>query len=96
MNRDSAQGLATSPGNNPAASDASLGVLPGRDAPYLTVPGLTTFTGGNNGLATTNFWYTNFQFYDDLSMQKGKHSIKFGGRVHPLSLQHAGGFRSQR
>ncbi len=79
MNRVSAQGLATSPGNNPAASDPSLGVLPGRDAPYLTVPGLTTYTGGVNGLATTNFWFTNLQFYDDLSMQKGKHSIKFGG-----------------
>jgi hypothetical protein len=79
MNRVSAQGLATSPGNNPAATDPSLGILPGRDAPYLTVPGLTTYTGGLNGLATTNFWFTNFQFYDDLSMQKGKHSFKFGG-----------------
>ena len=79
MNRVTAQGLATSPGNNPAASDPSLGILPGRDAPALTVPGLTTFTGGNNGLATTNFWFTNFQVYDDLSIQKGKHAIKAGG-----------------
>ncbi len=79
MNRVTAQGLATSPGNNPAASDPGLGILPGRDAPVLTVPGLTTFTGGNNGLATTNFWFTNFQGYDDLSVQKGKHSIKAGG-----------------
>ena len=78
MNRVTAQGLATSPGNNPAASDPSLGILPGRDAPYLTVPGITTFTGGNNGLATTNFWFTNFQFYDDWSLQRGKHSIKVG------------------
>ena len=80
MNRVTAQGLATSPGNNPAASDPSLGILPGRDAPDLTVPGLTTFTGGINGLATTNFWFTNFQAYDDLSMQKGKHSIKAGAQ----------------
>jgi len=79
MNRVTAQGLATSPGNNPAASNPSLGILPGRDAPVLTVPGLTTFTGGNNGLATTNFWFSNFQAYDDLSVQKGKHSIKAGG-----------------
>jgi len=78
INRVTAQGLATSPGNNPAASDPSLGILPGRDAPVLTVPGLTTFTGGNNGLATTNFWFTNFQTYNDLSMQKGKHAIKVG------------------
>ena len=78
MNRVAAQGLATSPGNNAAASDPSLGILPGRDAPLLTVPGLTTYTGGLNGLATTNFWFTNFQVYDDLSWQKGRHSIKFG------------------
>ena len=78
MNRVAALGLATSPGNNPAASDPSLGILPGRDAPVLAVPGLTTFTGGNNGLATTNFWFTNFQAYDDLSVQKGKHAIKAG------------------
>jgi hypothetical protein len=78
MNRATAQGLATSPGNNPAASDPSLGILPGRDAPALTVPGLTAFTGGNGGLATTNFWFTNFQAYDDLSVQKGKQAIKAG------------------
>jgi outer membrane receptor protein involved in Fe transport len=79
MNRVTAQGLSTSPGNNPAASDPSLGILPGRDAPVLTVPGLTTFSGGNNGIATTNFWFTNFQLYDDLNVQKGKHAIKAGG-----------------
>jgi hypothetical protein len=79
MNRVTAQGLSTSPGNNPAASDPSLGVLPGRDAPALTVPGLTTFTGGAGGLGTTNFWFTNFQLYDDLSVQKGKQTIKAGG-----------------
>jgi hypothetical protein len=78
MNRVAAQGLATSPGNNPAASDPSLGILPGRDAPVLAVPGLTTFTGGDNGLSTTDFWFTNFQAYDDLSLQKGKHAIKAG------------------
>ena len=78
MNRVTAQGLATSAGNNPAASDPNLGILPGRDAPALTVPGLTAFTGGIGGLGTTNFWFTNFQAYDDLSIQKGKHAIKAG------------------
>ena len=77
-NRVTAQGLATSPGNNPAAFDPSLGILHGRDAPALTVPGLTAFAGGIGGLATTNFWFTNFQVYDDLSVQKGKHAIKAG------------------
>jgi hypothetical protein len=78
MNRVTAQGLATSPGNNPAAFDPSLGILPGRDAPTLAVPGLTTFAGGRDGLATTNFWFTNLQFYNDVSIQKGGHSIKVG------------------
>ena len=44
----------------------------------LTVPGLTAFTGGEGGLAATNFWFTNFQIYDDVSLQKGKHILKFG------------------
>src|ERR1700722_12875562 len=30
------------------------------------------------GLSTTSFWFTNFHAYDDLSVQKGKHSIKAG------------------
>jgi TonB dependent receptor len=79
MNRVTAHALNSSPGNNPAASDASLGVLPGRDAPVLVVPGLTTFGGGVGGPAFSNFWVTNFQFYDDLSIQKGRHAIKVGG-----------------
>jgi hypothetical protein len=78
VNRVTAQGLDSAPGNNPAASDSSLGILPGRDAPGLTVPGLTAFGGGVGGLSATNFWFTNFQAYDDVSLQKGKHVIKFG------------------
>jgi hypothetical protein len=78
MNRVTAHALNTSPGNNPVAADPALGILPGRDAPYLTVPGVTSYTGGSNGLAATNFWFTNFQFYDDLSIQRGKHAIKVG------------------
>jgi hypothetical protein len=81
MNRVTAKGLSTSAGNNPAASDLDLGILPGRYAPVLDVPGITRFTGGNNGLATTNFWFTNLQFYGDLSMQRGKHLIKSGAEV---------------
>jgi hypothetical protein len=78
VDRVTAKALDSSPGNNPAASDSSLGILPGRDAPALTVPGLTTFTGGVGGLSATNFWFTNFQIYDDVSIQKGNHVIKFG------------------
>jgi hypothetical protein len=29
--------------------------------------------------AYSNVWFTNFQFYDDLSIQKGRHAIKIGG-----------------
>ena len=79
MNRVVAHALTTFPGNNPAATDPSLGILPGRDAPQLQVPGLTTFGGGLGSAAYSNFWFTNFQFYDDLSIQKGRHAIKLGG-----------------
>jgi hypothetical protein len=78
VNRVTAHALDSTPGDNPAASDPRLGILPGRDAPELTVPGLTTFTGGAGGLAATNFWFTNFQAYDDVSLQKGKHIVKLG------------------
>ena len=78
LNRVTAHALTSSPGNNPAASDPTLGILPGRDAPYLTVPGITTYNGGLNGLATTNFWYTTPQLYDDFSIQKRAHSMKVG------------------
>ena len=78
VNRVTAHALDSAPGENPAASDLSLGILPGRDAPALTVPGLTAFTGGVGGLAATNFWFTNFQAYDEVSLQKGKHTVKLG------------------
>jgi len=78
MNRVTAQSLSTSPGNNSAASDPSLGIFPGRDAPALSVPGLTRFAGGKDGLATTSFWFTNLQCHDDLSIQKGRSLIRIG------------------
>jgi TonB dependent receptor len=78
VNRVAAHALDSAPGDNPAASDPSLGILPGRDAPALTVPGLTAFAGGVGGLAASNFGFTNLQVYDDVSLQKGSHIIKFG------------------
>jgi hypothetical protein len=74
-----AHGLNSSPGNNPAAASTALGILPGRAAPYLTVgSGVTAYTGGLNGLATTNFVFVTPQFYDDVSWQKKAHTLKFG------------------
>ena len=78
FNRVTAHALYTSPGNNPAADTTALGILPGRDAPVITVSGLTSFTGGVGGLAATNFAYTTYQLYDDLSIQKGTHAMKTG------------------
>ncbi len=78
INRVAANGLSASPGNNPAASDPALGVLPGRDAPALSVPGLTSFVGGTKGTAAANFWFTNLQLYGDLNIEIGKHSMKAG------------------
>ena len=79
-NRVTAHALVASPGNNAAAQTTALGILPGRDAPYLSVPTLNAYTGGQNGLATTNFAYTTSQVYDDVSLQKRSHTIKIGGQ----------------
>jgi hypothetical protein len=79
MNFVVVHGLNSSPGVNPASSDPSLGILPGRDAPYILVgSGVTAYTGGLNGLATTNFVFGTPQAYDDLTLQKRTHTLKVG------------------
>ena len=62
---------------NPVAANSALGVFPGRNAPILSVPGLT---GTNSfGSATQNYLVQNsFQFYDDAFLTKGSHSLEFG------------------
>jgi hypothetical protein len=62
---------------NPIADDPSLGSLPGRNAPIISVPGLTA--NASFGSASFNHHVLNsFQYYDDAFWTHGAHQIKFG------------------
>ena len=63
---------------NPAASDSSLGAVPGRNAAIVTVPGLTRMLGGLGASATYIYHFTSFQLYNDAFYNHGLHSLKFG------------------
>ena len=63
---------------NPLANDPSLGSFPGRNAPALTVPGLTTMLGSLGAVSTDKLTWNSFQFYDDAFFTLGTHSLKFG------------------
>ena len=64
---------------NPAASDLSLGFMPGRPVGGINVAGLTLFPGGLGAAGDYKFSYTSYQAYDDFSVTKGGHSLKIGG-----------------
>jgi hypothetical protein len=63
---------------NPLASDTTLGVIPGRTAPGVNVPGLTRVVGGVGSSPSYLFRFTTFQGYDDAFLTRGRHTIKFG------------------
>ena len=64
---------------NPAASDLSLGFMPGRAVGGINVAGLTLYPGGLGAAGDYLFSYTSYQIYDDFSLTRGGHSIKIGG-----------------
>jgi carboxypeptidase family protein/TonB-dependent receptor-like protein len=63
---------------NPLAADPSLAAIPGRFAPILTVPGLTTMTGSLGAAPRNSHHWNSYQFYDDAFLTRGAHSLKFG------------------
>jgi len=69
---------------NPFAADASLGAVPGRDAPAVRVPGLTPFLGGIAGPNEYDYHWTSIQAYDDAFLTLGSHALKFGFAVERL------------
>ncbi len=73
--------ILTAPGPNPLATDTSLGTIPGQAAPFLIVPGISTFLGGVDGFPNFTFGWNSFQGYDDAFVTRGQHSIKFGFTV---------------
>src|ERR1700733_10485585 len=73
--------ILTNPGANPLATDPALGSIPGKDAPFISVPGISTFFGGIDGFPNFTFGWNSFQGYDDAFMTRGTHSLKFGFAV---------------
>ena len=68
----------TLPSGNAHASDGSFATVPGKNAPETDVPGLTTFSGGLGTPSNFHFHWTSIQAYEDLSISRGNHSVKFG------------------
>jgi hypothetical protein len=69
------------PAINPLAGDTALGSIPGQYAPFLIVPGISTFFGGLDGFPNFTFGWNSFQGYDDAFVTRGAHSLKFGFAV---------------
>jgi hypothetical protein len=73
--------ILTAPGANPFATDTSLGSIPEKAAPFISVPGISTFFGGVDGFPNFTFGWNSFQGYDDAFLTRGTHSLKFGFAV---------------
>jgi hypothetical protein len=71
----------TFPGANPLGSDPSFGAVPGRNAPTVTVPGLTQFSGGLASRSNYDFHWTSIQAYEDAAFTRANHSLKLGFSV---------------
>ena len=71
---------------NPLANNPALGSVPGRPAPFITVPGIQTFDGGLGGFPNFEEGWNSFQFYDDVFWTRGSHSVKFGAAVERMQL----------
>ena len=62
---------------DPLTVDTSLGIVPGKGAPAISVSGITGYSGPD-GNVTYNFGWNAFQLYDDAFLTRGSHSLKFG------------------
>src|SRR5712692_276592 len=81
---------------NAHASDGSFFTVPGKNAPGVQVTGLTQFSGGLGSPSNFTFHWTSIQAYEDLSSNRGKHTLKFGGgleriRDNMLGVSDSGG-----
>jgi hypothetical protein len=86
----------TFPSGNLHASDPSFGTVPGKNAAGVSVTGLTQFSGGLGSPSNYKFHWTSIQAYEDLSLNTGKHALKFGVglerlRNNILAVSDAGG-----
>jgi hypothetical protein len=63
---------------NPMASNKSLASTPGMNAARVNIGGIANFNGGVGGLDSFLNNWKSFQVYDDASLTKGTHSVRFG------------------
>jgi hypothetical protein len=77
---------------NPKLSDLSLGYIPGHQIGGIAVAGLTSFSGGVLGPDGNNFHYNSYQVYDDLIVNRGIHTFKFGGVFERMQDNFTAGF----
>ena len=69
---------------NPLAGDSTLGAIPGKNSPVLTVPGLTQMAGSLGSPAFSHHTQNSFQGYDDGFLTRSAHSLRFGFAVEHL------------
>ena len=68
----------------PFAGDPSNGFVPGSPVGSISVTGITGYSGGPGAGGEINYGFNSFQFYDDLFLTLGIHSLKFGANVERL------------
>ena len=78
VNRVVAEQVASLAAINPAAADPSLSFVPGRDVGQMNIGGITNFLGGLGAIGDYHFNYTSYQWYDDLAITRGNHTLKLG------------------
>jgi hypothetical protein len=76
--RESVQNNTSVQALNPAAADTSLAAVPGSYPAVVTVGGISTFNGGLKGSSPWVYTWDSFQGYDDVTLTRGRHSLKFG------------------
>src|SRR6202045_2139488 len=79
--REYAAAPAGSKAINPLAADTTLGYVPGDTVGFIGVPGLTFFSGGLSTQVPAEYNWNSWQFYDNVFLTKGIHSLTFGGNV---------------
>ena len=76
----------------PPAKDTSFGATPGQSVPIIEVPGvITPMEGGFGASGATIDGWTSFQAYDDASLTKGTHDLKFGFAFERMQSNDNGG-----
>jgi hypothetical protein len=81
INRDYVNNEESVKAINPLSADLSLGAVPGRAAPLLTVSGLSDLAAGLGSFTSDFYRWTSIQAYDDAFLTKGLHFLKFGAAL---------------